>query len=173
MSELQMTGATPPLLQNLDLRTDPQAALYIKQETVQVRFAAHPGELISREGPNRYACSDAIITGSTGDRWSVSRARFDARYLPLAPTQAGQDGAYINKPVPVLARQMSHPFRIARSAGGDLLHGNAGDWVLQYAAGDYGVVEQRRFAQVYRPLAPAEPAAMSPMPSMLARPTQP
>jgi hypothetical protein len=153
-----MTGATPPLLQNLDLRTDPLAAAYIKQETVQVRFATHAGELVSREGPNRYACGDAIITGSTGDRWSVSRARFDARYQPLAPTQAGQDGAYINRPIPVLARQMPHPFRIARSAGGDLLRGNAGDWVLQYAPGDYGVVEQQRFAQVYRPLAPAGPA---------------
>jgi hypothetical protein len=39
---------------------------------------------------------------------------------------------------------------MARSAGGDLLHGNAGDWVLQYAPGDYGVVEQERFALVYR-----------------------
>ena len=145
-----MSSRTPPLLQNLDLRTDPQAAAYIKQETVQVQFAAAAGELISREGPNRYAPGDALVTGSTGDRWSVSRARFDARYLPLAPVQAGQNGAYSNQPIPVLARQIQHPFRMARSAGGDLLHGNAGDWVLQYAPGDYGVVEQERFALVYR-----------------------
>ncbi|MGC9185608.1 MAG: PGDYG domain-containing protein [Thiomonas sp.] len=154
-----MTCPTPPLLQNLDLRTDPDAAAYIKQETVQVQFAADAGELVSREGPNRYACGDAIITGSTGDRWSVSRARFEARYLPFAPTLAGQDGAYINQPIPVLARQMQHPFRMARSAGGDLLHGNAGDWVLQYAPGDYGVVEQQRFAQVYRRIDEATPQA--------------
>lgn len=143
-----------PLLQNVDLRIDPQAAAYIKQETVQVQFAVDSGELTSREGPNRYAAGDAIITGATGDRWSVSRARFEARYQALAPTSMGQNGAYINQPIPVLARQMPAPFRMARSAGGDLLRGNPGDWLLQYAPGDYGVVEQGRFAQVYRKVAP-------------------
>ena len=143
-----------PLLQNVDLRIDPQAAAYIKQETVQVQFAVDSGELTSREGPNRYAAGDAIITGATGDRWSVSRARFEARYQALAPTSMGQNGAYINQPIPVLARQIPAPFRMARSAGGDLLRGNPGDWLLQYAPGDYGVVEQGRFAQVYRKVAP-------------------
>lgn len=143
-----------PLLQNVDLRIDPQAATYIKHETVQVQFAVDSGELTSREGPNRYAAGDAIITGATGDRWSVSRARFEARYQALAPTSMGQNGAYINQPIPVLARQMPTPFRMARSAGGDLLRGNPGDWLLQYAPGDYGVVEQGRFAQVYRKVAP-------------------
>lgn len=157
---MNTTDPTPPLLQNLDLRADPQAAAYLKQETVQVQFAVAAGELISREGPNHYAAGDAIITGSTGDRWSVSRARFNARYQPLMPTQAGQDGAYINQPIPVLARQMQHAFRMARSAGGDLLHGNAGDWVLQYAPGDYGVVEQGRFAQIYRRIDGAAGAAI-------------
>ncbi len=143
-----------PLLQNVDLRTDPQAATYIKQETVQVQFAVDSGELISREGPNRYAAGDAIITGATGDRWSVSRARFKVRYQPVGAAGMGQDGTYINQPIPVLARQMPAPFRMARSAGGDLLRGNPGDWLLQYAPGDYGVVEQGRFAQVYRKVAP-------------------
>ena len=143
-----------PLLQNVDLRTDPLAATYIKREIVQVQFAVDSGELTSREGPNRYAAGDAIITGATGDRWSVSRARFEARYQALAPTSMGQNGAYINQPIPVLARQMPAPFRMARSAGGDLLRGNPGDWLLQYAPGDYGVVEQGRFAQVYRKVAP-------------------
>ena len=143
-----------PLLQNVDLRTDPLAATYINREIVQVQFAVDSGELTSREGPNRYAAGDAIITGATGDRWSVSRARFEARYQALAPTSMGQNGAYINQPIPVLARQMPAPFRMARSAGGDLLRGNPGDWLLQYAPGDYGVVEQGRFAQVYRKVAP-------------------
>ena len=145
-------AAEPPLLQAVDLRTDPQAAAYVKHETVQVQFATAAGELISREGPNRYAAGDAIVTGSTGDRWSVSRARFEARYQPVPPTAAGDDGAYVNRPIPVLARPMPTAFRMARSAGGDLLHGKAGDWLLQYAPGDYGVVEQGRFAQVYRKL---------------------
>ncbi|MBS6362429.1 PGDYG domain-containing protein [Burkholderia sp.] len=138
-------------LTQLDLSTDPQARRVIKDETVTVAFAAGDGELMSLEGPNRYVAGDALITGSTGDRWVVSRARFDAKYLPADPAVAhGEPGPYRNRPSIVLAKRMDEPFTIARSANGDTLRGTAGDWVMQYAPGDYGVVQAQRFAQVYR-----------------------
>ena len=124
----------------------------MKDETVHVDFATQAGELMSLEGPNRYAPGDALITGSTGDRWVVSRERFDAKYVPADASLAqGQAGAYRNRPSVVLAKQMREAFSMARSEAGDVLHGQAGDWVLQYAPGDYGVVQARRFAKVYRP----------------------
>ncbi len=135
-----------------ELSSDPLALRYVKQETVRVQFANSPGELMSREGINRYETGDALVTGSTGDRWSVARARFDAKYEAIAPCGLGRDGEYAAKPVPVWARQMDVPFSIARRAGGDLLLGCAGDWVLQYAPGDFGVVEDARFRRVYREL---------------------
>lgn len=137
-------------LTNIDLTADPLAARYVKTEIVTVAFARQEGELASLEGPNRYQVGDALITGSTGSRWSVSRDRFDAKHDAVPPTVAGEDGRYQARPVPVLARQISEPFTVARSAGGDLLHGNAGDWLLQYGPGDFGVAEHRRFTQVYR-----------------------
>lgn len=138
-------------LTQLDLRTDANAQRVVKDETVAVAFAAEPGELMSLEGPNRYARGDAIITGSTGERWVVSRERFDAKYLPADAALAhGESGAYRNRPAVVLAKRMAEPFTIARSAGGDRLTGDAGDWVMQYAPGDYGVVKAERFAKVYR-----------------------
>ncbi|MDN7745655.1 PGDYG domain-containing protein [Burkholderia multivorans] len=138
-------------LKHLDLRTDPQARRVVKDETVTVAFADAAGELMSLEGPNRYVAGDALITGSTGDRWVVSRARFDAKYVPADPALAhGAPGAYRNRPTVVLARRMDEPFAIARSENGDTLRGAAGDWVMQYAPGDYGVVQAQRFAQVYR-----------------------
>lgn len=137
-------------LKNIDLATDAAAAWYVKDEIVAVVFAAHAGELISREGPNRYRAGDALITGSTGDRWSVSRDRFDAKYQPLPPLVAGKDGNYRARPLPVLAKQVAQPFTVARAAGGDLLNGLANDWVLQYAPGDFGLIENARFRQVYR-----------------------
>jgi hypothetical protein len=66
-------------LKNIDLLTDPAAQRVVKDETVAVQFAADDGELMSLEGPNRYTRGDALITGSTGDRWVVSRERFDAK----------------------------------------------------------------------------------------------
>lgn len=140
-------------LKNIDLASDASAALFVKDEVVEVVFAKAAGELVSREGPNRFQAGDALITGSTGDRWSVSRSRFDAKYLPVAPVVAGEDGHYRSRPVPVLARQMAQAFTLARSSGGDVLQGRAHDWVLQYAPGDFGVVEEARFRKVYRPLA--------------------
>ena len=141
-----------PTLQQVDLRTDPAARPFVKDETVHVDFATQAGELMSLEGPNRYAPGDALITGSTGDRWVVSRERFDAKYVPADASLAqGQAGAYRNRPSVVLAKQMREAFSMARSEAGDVLHGQAGDWVLQYAPGDYGVVQARRFAKVYRP----------------------
>lgn len=139
-------------LTNLDLRTDPLAQRVVKDETVTVEFAAGVGELMSLEGPNRYQAGDALISGSTGERWVVSRDRFDAKYTPAdRATPHGTAGAYRNRPAVVLAKQMNEAFSLARTAaGGDVLHGTAGDWVMQYAPGDYGVVQAARFAKVYR-----------------------
>lgn len=132
-----------------DLTSDAMAAQYVKDEIVDVVFADRDGSLQSREGPNRYRSGDALITGSTGDRWTVSRDRFDTKYLAIHKN-AAQSGRYRAKAVNVWARQLDSPFTIARCAGGDVLAGLVNDWLLQYAPGDYGVVENTRFQQVYR-----------------------
>ena len=132
------------------LEHDPEAAAYVKAEGVEVRFATSTGVLTSREGPNQYGVGDAIVTGSTGDRWSVTRDRFSTRYEAEPPLQMGQDGRYRARPLPVLAKQINEPFSVSRRAGGDLLKGNPGDWLLQYAPGDHGLIEDARFQRVYR-----------------------
>jgi hypothetical protein len=145
-------------LKNLDLRNDPHAQRVVKDETVHVEFAAASGALMSLEGPNRYQAGDALITGAGGERWVVSRDRFDAKYLPADAADTagsalahGMPGPYRNRPAVVLARRMDEAFSLARGAqGSDVLHGAAGDWVMQYAPGDYGVVQAARFAKVYR-----------------------
>jgi hypothetical protein len=136
-------------LKNVDLRSDPAARHYFKQEIVAVSFARMPGEVMSLEGLNRYDVSDAIITASTGERWVVSRDRFDAKYEPVPPTRSGDNGRYQAKRVLVLAKQMHTAFSIERKSGGDTLQGTAGDWLMQYSPGEYGIVQQERFARVY------------------------
>ncbi|RCS57478.1 PGDYG domain-containing protein [Parvibium lacunae] len=140
-------------LNSLLLESDPAARRYVKQEVVQVVFAKAPGALMSLEGANRYAVGDAILTSHAGGQvntWVVSRDRFDAKYFPLS-VEHGVEGDYQNHPVPVWAKQMNAPFSLARCEGGDVLQGQAGDWVMQYAPNDYGITEQIRFAAVYRP----------------------
>jgi hypothetical protein len=140
-------------LNNPDLTKDPAARRAVKDERVTVEFAKSRGSLVSAVGINHYLPGDALITGSTGDRWCVSRDRFAAKYDPEDPTLPGQPGAYRNRPVVVLARRMDQAFSVERSPGGDLLQGNAGDWLLEYSPDDYGIVERTRFERVYRLLA--------------------
>jgi PGDYG protein len=142
----------PQSLQDLDLTGNIHAVWAVKDERVMVEFAVAGGTLESAVGTNRYAVGDALITGTTGDRWCVSRDRFDAKYAAEEPTQSGQPGSYRNRPLPVRARCMDVPFCVRRSAGGDVLRGKAGDWLVQYAPGDHGIVAQDRFASVYRVL---------------------
>jgi hypothetical protein len=140
-------------LKSPDLHADPDARRAVKDEKVSVEFAVEAGELVSAVGVNRYLPGDALITGSTGDRWCVSRDRFDAKYDPEPPTLRGRPGDYRNRPAVVLAKPMQQAFTVTRSAGGDALFGKAGDWLLQYAPGDYGIVERTRFDRVYRLIA--------------------
>jgi uncharacterized protein (DUF2237 family) len=140
----------PQPLEDPDLRADLDAVWAVKDELVTVEFAVTAGSLESAVGTNRYAVGDALITGTTGDRWCVSRDRFEAKYAAEAPTQIGQPGSYRNRPVPVRAKRMDTPFCVRRSAGGDVLHGEAGDWLVQYAPGDHGIVAAARFESVYR-----------------------
>ena len=45
---------------------------------------------------------------------------------------------------------MTLEFCVERTLGGDVLRGNAGDWLVQYAPGDHGIVAATRFDSVYR-----------------------
>lgn len=144
---------------NPDLTTDMEAVQAVKDETVLVEFATRANALVTAVGLNRYQPGDALITGSTGDRWCVSRDRFDAKYEPVAGTTHGESGRYRNRPMTVLAKRIAMAFSVSRSAGGDILRGNAGDWLLQYAPGDYGIVERTRFERVYRIIGGADGSA--------------
>ncbi|MBS0394869.1 MAG: PGDYG domain-containing protein [Proteobacteria bacterium] len=139
------------------LSEDPEAVRVYKDEVVTVEFATAAGDLQSAVGVNRYAAGDALITGSTGDRWCVSRDRFDAKYRPAEGLAHGAAGRYRNVPVVIYAKQIHEPFRVARRPGGDVLSGAAGDWAVEYAPGDCGLVERTRFERVYRRAGPGAP----------------
>jgi hypothetical protein len=146
---------------NPALAGDPHAVRALKDEVVAVEFATCAGVLQSAVGPNRYGAGDALLTGATGDRWCVARERFDLKYEPLGGTARGAAGAYRNRPATVLARRIDVAFSVERSAGGDVLHGEPGDWLVEYAPGDHGIVDRRRFARVYR-IAAADPGGVPP-----------
>lgn len=115
---------------------------------VKVSFAEADGVCQTLEGPVAYRKGDAILTGIAGENWPVERLKFDERYSPAEGTAPGSEGNYIKKPMTVFALRLDAPVAVSMPGGGTL-HGMPGDWLLQYAQGDYGIVKDEIFRATY------------------------
>ncbi len=142
---------TPPP----DLSRDPNALRVRKRPLpVAVAFAREDGICATLEGPMPFRCGDAILTGVRGEHWPVTRERFETRYTPVQGQAMGQDGRYLKHPQTVLARRLDAPLQVMLPAGGRLT-GKPGDWLLQYAADDHGIIDEDVFRTTYTPVADA------------------
>jgi len=132
-----------------DLTRNPRALRAVKRPVpVRVRFATADGICETLEGAVAFHSGDAILTGVAGESWPVERIKFDERYLPAEGTLFGADGEYMKRPMTVLALRLDTPLEIQMPAGGSL-RGDSGDWLLQYAASDYGIVKDEIFQATY------------------------
>ncbi len=116
---------------------------------VNVSFADRDGIVQTQEGDVRMHAGDAVITGPSEEQWPVSRRRFESKYRPVPPGQAGAPGAYESVPVHVLALPMKEPFEALLPDGVSRLHGNSGDWLIDYGDGSLGVVAGALFDTFY------------------------
>ncbi|HEV7610879.1 MAG TPA: PGDYG domain-containing protein [Steroidobacteraceae bacterium] len=92
---------------------------------------------------------DAIITGTAGEHWRVSRARFPDKYRPVPPTVAGEAGRYVSLPNRIMAVPMTKPFEVVLADGVSRLTGRAGEWLVDYGDGSLGIVSPDIFANTY------------------------
>ena len=140
-----MRELTPPpeLTTNLLAHKVKKRPLFVK-----VTFAKIDGVCQTLEGPVNYLAGDAILTGIANENWPVVRAMFDKRYEAAAGTTFGGDGNYVKKPLEVFALRLERPLDVTIPAG-SVLHGEAGDWLLQYGPADYGIVRDDIFRGTY------------------------
>ena len=139
-----------------DLTTDRRALLVCKSpEPVPVAFAIEAGVCETLEGPVRYRAGDAILTGIRREQWPVGRDSFLASYEAVPPTVAGTDGLYRKAPSVTRALRLERVVRVPVGWQGDPLRGRPGDWLLRYADGSLGVVQDAIFRASYVP-APGE-----------------
>lgn len=132
------------------VRGDPQHVRATKREQeVSVRFAHKAGPVETREGVVHAEAKDAIVTGVDGERWPVPAAKFGDKYQALEPTQHGESGVYLTLPNEVLAIRMTEAFEVKLSNGTSTLAGAAGDWLVDYGDGSFGIVAAEIFAQTY------------------------
>lgn len=116
---------------------------------MRVRFADADGDLRTLEGLVRYRKGDAIVTGVEGEEWPIPRTHFDTSYAPVPPLDHGAAGVYRHTPATVVAAHMDAPFSVLTGPDGSRLHGEAGDWLVQYDAARYGIVRHDLFLQLY------------------------
>ncbi len=116
---------------------------------IDVKFTSADCTVQTREGVVHARPGDAIMTGSAGEHWRVSRARFAEKYRPVPPTVAGEAGRYVSLPVRVMAVPMDKPFEVLLADGVSRLHGEAGDWLVDYGDGSLGIVAAPIFASTY------------------------
>ena len=137
-----------------DLRADPAAQRARRRPaTVRVHFALEKGVIETDEGAVSHDAGAAVVTGGRNEQWPVERTHFEATYEAVAPTRMGEDGVYRRRPDIVLARRFDQPFKITLPANRGTLSGASGDWLVQYALGEVGVVRETVFADTYEVVA--------------------
>jgi hypothetical protein len=119
------------------------------EREIDVRFTAVACTVQTSEGLVHAAPGDAIITGTAGEHWRVSRARFSDKYRPVPPTVAGEAGRYVSLPNRILAVPMTQPFEVLLADGVSRLTGRAGEWLIDYGDGSLGIVSEAIFATTY------------------------
>jgi hypothetical protein len=135
-----------------DIKADPRALRVRKRpEPLEVCFATADGVCETLEGPVRYRAGDAILTGIQGERWPVKRDLFLASYEPVPPTVAEDDGIYRKIPSEALALRLDRSVLVPVGWQDEPLQGRPGDWLLRYADGSNGVVQDEIFRGSYQP----------------------
>ena len=119
------------------------------EREIGVRFADMSCTVQTTEGTVHALPGDAIITGTAGEHWRVSRAHFGEKYRPVPPTEAGTAGRYVSRPNRILALPMIQPFEVLLADGISRLRGRPGDWLVDYGDGSLGIVSEMIFATTY------------------------
>jgi len=120
------------------------------EREIDVLFTLVACTVQTSEGLVHAVPGDAIITGTAGEHWRVSHARFADKYRPVPPTIAGEAGRYISLPNRIVAVPMNERFDVVLADGLSRLSGIAGEWLVDYGDGSLGIVSQSIFATTYQ-----------------------
>jgi hypothetical protein len=117
--------------------------VYKKSVALDFKFAEEDQVVETAEGQVPCKTGDAVLTGTRGERWPISRAKFESTYDFDSET-----GTCWKKMHKTLALRMESQFTVKDSRG-DPLNGNPGDWLVQYSRGDFGIVKGEIFGETY------------------------
>ena len=129
-----------------DLSKDEKAVVARKKPIpLKVDFAEKDGTIETKEGTQPYKAGDAIVTGTEGEQWPIPTDSFNKTYEVVDKDK----GLYAKKSIDVYARKMGDPFTVNISWSNKPLVGKPGDWLVQYRADDFGIVDGGIFNKTY------------------------
>ncbi|MFK4442787.1 hypothetical protein ABH944_002897 [Caballeronia udeis] len=132
-------------------RLKDSAALYeTLHVVVTVEFSTETSVIQTLEGPVVCNPGDAIITGAAGERWPVSKERFDETYHALEAGAAGAPMRYKKRHRRVHAVRLKEPLEVTLTGGRGLLHGEPGAWCVWYGPEDAAIVRHDIFLTTYQ-----------------------
>ena len=121
-----------------------------KPVSVKVKFAKSSGKIKTLEGDVSYESGAAIVYGEAEDVWPLERGKFDKSYEAINGTIHGMDGSYQKHLIEVLAIQLTDSACIQVGFAKDVIMGQAGDWLVQYAENNFGIVNSEIFKKTYK-----------------------
>ncbi|MCH9633013.1 MAG: hypothetical protein S4CHLAM6_13640 [Chlamydiae bacterium] len=129
---------------SVEISSYPEAfQAYKKNIVLDFEYAAKSGEIQTLEGKVACAAGDAIMTGTQGERWPISKDTFTATYNVV------EEGKASKKKIVLYVYQMKEIFKVKVSWSNSLLEGKADDYLVQYGPNDFGVVEKEIFKETY------------------------
>ena len=108
------------------------------------RFAEFDEEIQTLEGLVTARAGDAVLTGTKGENWPITREKFEVSY-DFDKTQ----GTCAKKPVVVSVQEMSESFQVTVGWSNQPIRGSAGDFKVTYGPDDFGVVAREIFLDTY------------------------
>ena len=145
------TAQNDPSIARMTLRDEfPSAIHAIRKALVfEVVFSSSAGSIKTLEGIVSYPAGTPIVTGVRGEQWPVSREHFMATYEPVTEGQMGQNGRYRRPPSTVLAFNLKNEYYASLPGCAGILHGKAGDWLLEDTLGHRRIIDAEIFDETY------------------------
>ena len=140
--------AKPKLKDCNDMNLENETDVFVvmkKPIPLKAEFAERDGICNTKEGRVLYKQGDAILTGTKGEQWPVSRKKFEEIYQ-IVDTEKK---LYVKKSILVLGKKMAESFSVKLSWNNVSLVGKPGDWLVQYEHGSFGVVDKEIFEETY------------------------
>ena len=129
-----------------DLASDPESFKCFKKPIpLEFRIAQETETIKTAEGIQTAKPGAYIMTGTEGENWPIPPEEFEYDIL----TQDGNKGTAAKQKKIVPAKEMNEPFVVKPTWSDSTLSGNPGDYLVQYSAGNYGVVGRTIFEKTY------------------------